>query len=82
MQDVLEFSFSSALEAEAALEGADENWNMEHRSEENPPPTGEVMRINLNQGMQEPDPNGPFWAVFSADGEWAVSRDGEWVNVA
>jgi hypothetical protein len=72
MQDVLDFSFSSAYEAEHALEKA--NDVEDHQ--------GEVVRINLNQGMQEPDEDGPFWAVFSADGEWAVSRAGEWVNVA
>ena len=79
MQDVLEFSFSAAHEAEYAHTTANINWKVQHNLGK--PPKGEVMRINLNQGMQEPDPNGPFWAVFSADGEWAVSRDGEWVCV-
>jgi hypothetical protein len=45
------------------------------------PPKGEVMRINLNGGQQEPDPDGPFWMVVSDDGEYAVSRAGDWVCV-
>jgi hypothetical protein len=74
MQDVLEFTFSSKAEAEHALEKANEK-----KAERQP---GEVMRINLNDGQQEPDENGAFWMVVNDDGEWMVNRDGSWVCVA
>lgn len=83
MNSVLEFTFEDRREAEQALEEANAKWQADELRDRRWKPHGEVMRINLNDGMQEPDENGAFWMITSEDGEWMVSRiTCEWHCVA
>lgn len=76
--DNQDFLFDTAQSAQAALDAANQKWNVDEEGSAHP--EGRIAPASEKDGTFEL--GGDQFAALDDSGEWMVSRNGEWVEVA